>query len=130
MHLFRENSCDDDNFYDIEDYYGSSNDNRYINRNFKDHHYQDDDQNYNDDDHEDEDEDRQAADDISFIQSDSKTDQVLCSQVVATLSDLGHYNRRTKVYQLNLKECGSCLRDLIRFLRNDEICFLVRRQMG
>lgn len=69
-----------------------------------------------------------AADEISF--QDTKSDQVLSSQVVAVLSELGHYNRKTNTYQLNHRDASSCLRDLIRFLRNDGPNFLVRRQMG
>lgn len=57
-------------------------------------------------------------------------DQVLFNEVVVTLNDLGHYNRLTNKYQLNLSDHNACLRDLIRFLRNDGGNFLVRRQMG
>ena len=81
-----------------------------------------------DDEDEDEDENHHAADDISF--QDTKSDQVLSSQVVAVLSELGHYNRITNTYQLNNHDASACLRDLIRFLRNDGTNFLVRRQMG
>ncbi|OTF70231.1 timeless-like protein [Euroglyphus maynei] len=66
---------------------------------------------------------------ISDLQTD-QDDQVLFNEVVATLNDLGHYNRLTNIYQLNLSDHGVCLRDLIRFLRNDGQNFLVRRQMG
>ncbi|XP_027203833.2 protein timeless homolog [Dermatophagoides pteronyssinus] len=66
---------------------------------------------------------------INDLQAD-QDDQVLFNEVVATLNDLGHYNRLTNKYQLNLNDHGVCLRDLIRFLRNDGQNFLVRRQMG
>lgn len=66
---------------------------------------------------------------INDLQAD-QDDQVLFNEVVATLNDLGHYNRLTNKYQLNLSDHGVCLRDLIRFLRNDGQNFLVRRQMG
>lgn len=59
-----------------------------------------------------------------------ETDDILSSEVVAVLNELGHYNRITNVYQLNPGDHGPCLRDLIRFLRNDGATFLVRRQMG
>lgn len=88
---------------------------------------------YDDDEEEDEEvgeeqEQNHAADEISF--RDTKSDQVLSSQVVAVLSELGHYNRVTNTYQLNHNDANACLRDLIRFLRNDGSNFLVRRQMG
>lgn len=60
----------------------------------------------------------------------AEDDQALFNEVVATLNDLGHYNRLTGKYQLNLNDHSACLRDLIRFLRNDGPAFLVRRQMG
>ena len=57
-------------------------------------------------------------------------ERVLFSEVVTVLNELGHYNRLTNTYQLNTRDHNSCLRELIRFLRNDQNNFLVRRQMG
>lgn len=61
---------------------------------------------------------------------DQQNQRVLFSEVVAVLNELGHYNRLTNTYQLNIQDHSSCLRDLIRLLRNDGQNFLVRRQMG
>ncbi|KAJ6222403.1 hypothetical protein RDWZM_000948 [Blomia tropicalis] len=87
---------------------------------------------YDDEDNEDEVEEVEGTSmqlNNGIFQADEE-DLVLCSQVVTVLNELGHYNRLTKTYQLNHRDASSCLRDLIRFLRNDGIKFLVRRQMG
>lgn len=59
-------------------------------------------------------------------------DSELISEVIAVCNDLGHKTRNgDNKYILNKREANNVIRDLIRFLRNDDRHrFLVRKQLG
>ena len=69
---------------------------------------------------------------LTEVMADNPADSELLSEVIAVCNDLGHKTRNgDNKYILNKRDGNNVVRDLIRFLRNDDKHrFLVRKQLG